>query len=46
MIFANCLSSGIFPDIWKHANVVPVHKKEREKLEGELSSNLIASNFW
>ena len=26
--FDNILSTGIFPDIWKTANVVPIHKKE------------------
>ena len=34
IIFANCLSKGIFPDIWKHANVVPVHKKNEKNLKG------------
>ena len=34
IIFANCLSSNIFPDIWEHANVVPVHKKNEKKLKG------------
>ena len=33
IIFANCLSRGIFPDIWKHANV-PVHKKNEKNLKG------------
>ena len=28
IIFTNCLRSGLFPQIWKHANVVPVHKKK------------------
>ena len=27
IIFANCLRQGVFPEIWKCANVVPVHKK-------------------
>ena len=35
MVFANCLSNGIFPDIWKHANVVPVHKKNKKSLKGK-----------
>ena len=34
IIFAKCLSSGVFPDIWKHANVVPVHKKNEKTLCG------------
>ena len=25
--FSNILSSGIYPDIWKQANVTPIHKK-------------------
>ena len=33
MIFTNCLRHGIFPDIWKCANVVPVHKKNEKKLK-------------
>ena len=27
MIFETALKSGIYPDKWKKANVVPVHKK-------------------
>ena len=27
IIFQDCISSGMFPDSWKHANVQPVHKK-------------------
>ena len=34
IIFAKRLSSCIFPDIWKHANVVPVHKKNEKILKG------------
>ena len=26
-IYKNCINSGIFPNIWKKSNVVPVHKK-------------------
>ena len=25
MIFTNCLQYGVFPEIWKRANVVPIH---------------------
>ena len=28
IIFNNILVTGIFPDIWKAANVVPIHKKD------------------
>ena len=34
IIFRNCLSCGLFPQIWKHANVVPVHKKNERNLKG------------
>ena len=27
LIFKNCLSSNTFPDVWKKANVIPLHKK-------------------
>lgn len=26
IVYNKCLSCGIFPDVWKHANIVPVHK--------------------
>ena len=34
IIFTNCLRCGIFPQIWKCANVVPVHKKNEKNLKG------------
>ena len=34
IIFENCLRQGIFPEIWKYANVVPVHKKNEKNLKG------------
>ena len=33
LIFENCLSLGIFPEMWKNANVVPVHKKNQKNLK-------------
>ena len=27
MIYEKCLESGIYPPLWKRANVIPVHKK-------------------
>ena len=32
MIFETALKSGIYPDKWKKANVVPVHKKESKNI--------------
>ena len=29
IIFENCLRCGVFPQLWKHANIVPVHKKKK-----------------
>ena len=34
IIFTNCLRCGLFPQIWKCANVVPVHKKNEKNLKG------------
>ena len=28
MIFESCIQNGIFPEIWKMSNIVPVHKKQ------------------
>ena len=33
IIFTNCLRCGLFPEIWKHANVVPVHKNNENNLK-------------
>ena len=32
LIFTNSIRTGVFPDIWKLANVVPVHKKDKKHL--------------
>jgi hypothetical protein len=34
IIFNNALKSGIFPDIWKRGNIVPVHKKASKQMVG------------
>ena len=31
MIFVSCMEEGIFPLLWKMANVVPVHKKDDKR---------------
>ena len=33
LIFCNCLSRGVFPVMWKSANVVPVHKKNGKNIK-------------
>ena len=37
LIFDRSLKKGKFPEIWKAANVVPVHKKENKCLNNELN---------
>ena len=32
IIFTNCLRQGVFPEIWKCANVVPIHKKNEKNV--------------
>ena len=33
IIFTNCLRCGLFPEVWKYANVVPVHKKNEKNMK-------------
>ena len=33
IIFANCLRRGLFPAVWKYANIMPVHKKNEKNLK-------------
>ena len=33
LIFENCKNEGIFPQIWKQGNVVPVHKNSSKQLK-------------
>ena len=40
IIFKNVLHSGKYPDQWKKANVVPVHKKESKNLLNNYNSIL------
>ena len=32
LLFNNCLRDGVFPNDWKKANVIPVHKKGNKQL--------------
>ena len=42
LIFKNCLSSNTFPDVWKKANVIPVHKKgDKQVLENHWPVSLL-----
>ena len=33
LIFESCLTQGVFPQVWKQANVVPIHKKNSKSLK-------------
>ena len=33
LIYEKCLITGSFPDIWKKANVLPIHKKESRQVK-------------
>ena len=33
LIFESCMTQGVFPQIWKQANVVPVHNKNSKSLK-------------
>ena len=47
IIFEKCIQQGAFPDIWKRANVQPVHKKSSRQLKTNYRpiSLLFSSNF-
>ena len=34
IMFTNCLMRGLFPEIWKYASEVPVHKKNIKNVKG------------
>ena len=37
LLFNNCLRDGVFPNDWKKANVIPVHKKGNKQLVSNYS---------
>ena len=32
IIFQSCIELGLFPEIWKKANIIPIHKKNEKNL--------------
>ena len=32
LIYKNCIDTGVFPDIWKKSNIVPVYKREDKQI--------------
>ena len=45
IIFTNCLRQGVFPEIWKCANVVPVHKKNEKNVKSNYRPISLLSIF-
>ena len=33
LIYEKCLATGTYPQIWKMANILPIHKKESRQIE-------------
>ena len=32
LIYKNCIDAGIFPDIWKKSNIVPVYERRDKQI--------------
>jgi hypothetical protein len=45
IIYTNCIKKGVFPKLWKMANVVPVYKKENKQLRGKVPNERIFFTF-
>ena len=46
IIFKKAIATGVFPDIWKKGNIVPIHKKESKNEIKKLSSYQSFTHFW
>ena len=46
LIFKASTQEGVFPDCWKKANVVPIHKKESKNLFKNYRPISLFSIFW
>ena len=40
LLFNNCVKQGVYPNIWKLANVLPVQKKKKEKKKRKKTNSL------
>ena len=46
LIFKASIQEGVFPDCWKKANVVPIHRKESKNLFKNYRPISLLSIFW
>ena len=40
LIYETCMRTGLFPDNWKKANVLPIHRKESRQLKKKLPTDI------
>ena len=43
LIFGVCLNQLVFPEIWENANIVSVHKKDKETIQNCIAASLLQS---
>ena len=46
LVYEKCLATGTYPQIWKMANVLPIHKKESRQIKKKLSPDLTSPHLW
>ena len=45
-ILIKCLEFQTFPTLWKHANILPIHKKQSRQLIKKLQTNFFVTYLW
>ena len=46
MIYEKGLEKGVYPSIWKRANIIPVHKKNSRQCKKNYRPNFATADFW
>ena len=46
LVYEKCLATCTYPQIWKMANVLPIHKKESRQIKKKLAPDLTAPYLW
>ena len=42
LIYKNCIDTGVFPDIWKKSNIVPVYKRgDKQIIDNYITISLL-----